>query len=102
MSRREHCDPATGRRSACGSLSTRTYTENLDYHHTEKANVRNARSHGRLHQHRGRGADQPGRDDPLMLANIALFVGTFVVCSAILFGSLWLARRLDDTNEEDQ
>ena len=37
-----------------------------------------------------------------MLANIALFIGTFVICWAILYGSLRLARRLDDTNEEDQ
>jgi hypothetical protein len=37
-----------------------------------------------------------------MLANIALFIGTFVICSAILYGSLWLARHLDDTNEEDR
>lgn len=34
-----------------------------------------------------------------MLAHIALFIGTFTICSAILYGSLWLARRLDD--EED-
>lgn len=38
-----------------------------------------------------------------MLANIALFIGGFLVCSAIiLYGSLWLARRLDDIIEEDQ
>jgi len=37
-----------------------------------------------------------------MLANIALSIATFTVCFAILYGSLWLARRIDDTNEEDR
>lgn len=35
-----------------------------------------------------------------MLANIALFIGVFTICWAILYGSLWLARRLDDYEED--
>ena len=37
-----------------------------------------------------------------MITYIVLFSVSFVISAAILFGSLWLARRLDDAMGDEQ